>query len=319
MNKSVINELRQAARKLIRELGMLKLNMSRSHRTPQHWHTLIEIANEPNITTTKLGKMLLLSSSSMSRIVNALQKDNLITYSDGADKREKHLEITQYGLSELKKIDEFSVIKIKGALEFLNEVDQHDVIVGLQKYADALEKSRLMREQIKIHTLSTSRIIRKQIINMIENIQKNEFNLSITDDINSSILRAEEEFYCNRSYNFWYAVDQNGKIIGSIGLKMIDSKNAELKKFFVDKEYRGKNVAFKLLKTFLKSAIKNKFKNIYLGTVDVLHAAHRFYEKHGFLPINETELPSNFDKCPIDTVFFKISVKNLESMIESFE
>lgn len=317
MKKNVISELRHSARKLIRELGMLKLNMSRSNRAPQHWHTLIEISNEPNITMSKLGQLLLLSSSSMSRIVNALLKEKLISYNPGSDKREKHLQISQKGLLELKYIDEFSTIKIKGALEFLDVNDQNHIIEALQKYANALEKSRVSREQIKIHTLSTSRIMRKQIIHMIENIQKNEFNLPITNEINSCILRAEEEFYFNRSYNFWYAVDQVGTIIGSIGLKKIDKDNAEIKKFFVTDKYRGKGVAGKLVQMLLKSAEKHRFKNLYLGTVDILHAAHRFYEKYGFSRINEADLPSNFDKCPIDTVFFKTKIKDLQTKIEA--
>jgi len=317
MGKNVINELRYSARKLVRELGMLKLNMSRVNRAPQHWHTLIEISNEPNITTSKIGHLLLLSPSSMSRIVNALLKEKLISYSVGSDKRERYLQITTKGILELKNIDEFSTVKIKGALGFLNESDQHQIIDALQKYANALEKSRLTREKIKIHTLSTSRIIRKQIINMIETIQKHEFNLPITDEINSGILKAEEEYYFNRSYNFWYAVDQVGAIIGSIGLKKIDKNNAEIKKLFVSDKYRGKGISGKLLQALFKSTLKHHFRFLYLGTVDKLHAAQKFYSKNGFTRIDESELPSQFSKCPIDTIFFKIKTSDLQDKIES--
>src|SRR5690242_5479471 len=113
--EEVIERLRQAARKLVRELGMLQLNMSRTNRTPQHWHTLIEIMNEPNITIAKLGQLLLLSSSNMSRIVSVLIKEKLVDVSNGADKREKYLQITPKGRLELNQIDEFSITKIKDA------------------------------------------------------------------------------------------------------------------------------------------------------------------------------------------------------------
>ncbi len=316
MTKKIIDELRHNARKLVRELGMLRLNLSNT-RAPQHWHTLIEIANNPNITTTKISNLLLLPSSSMSRVVNSLLKDKLISFTYGIDKREKYLQITQKGLMELKQIDDFSTIKIKGAMEFLNESDLSQIIDGLKKYADALENSRLSREQIKIHTLSTSRAIRKQIINMIENIQKNEFNLPINDEINIGILTAEKEYYFNGSYNFWFAVNHNGQVIGSIGLKKIDHKTAEIKKFFVAAEYRGKGVAIKLLDKLIKSAIKHKFKFLYLGTVDLLKAAQRFYEKFGFVRINENELPNRFDKCPIDSCFFKVNINDLKDRIDA--
>lgn len=316
MTKKMIDELRQNARKLVRELGILNLNAS-DKRAPQHWHTLIEIANNPNITTTKIRNLLLLSSSSMSRIVNTLLKDKLISFTYGVDKREKYLQITQKGLMELKQIDDFSTIKIKGAMEFLNEPELIQIIDSLRKYADALEQSRVSREQIKIHTLSTSRAIRKQIIHMIENIQKKEFNLPINDEINAGILFAEKEYYYNGSYNFWFAVDHLGKVIGSIGLKRIDNKTAEIKKFFVVKEHRGKGTAIKLFDKLLKSAMKHKFKILYLGTVDILKAAQSFYEKFGFDRINENELPKQFDKCPIDSCFFKVNVRDLKDKIDA--
>jgi DNA-binding MarR family transcriptional regulator/N-acetylglutamate synthase-like GNAT family acetyltransferase len=304
-----IQLLRHSARKLIRELGVLELDKANLNRTPQHWHALIEIMNTPNITLAKLGHLLLLPPSTMSRVINNLLKEKMIMTTTGSDKREKYLSITPKGLAEIKLIDDFSHQKIIRALKFLTEEDQHDIIMGIQKYADALEKSRLLSEQIKIHTLSTSRALRKQIINMISNIQINEFSIPITDDINAGILKAEEEYYFNQSYNFWYAVDNTGNMIGSIGLKKIDDHTGELKKFFVHQNYRGKGLAKKLLATLFKAAHKHQFKYLYLGTVDILKAAHRFYEKSGFTRITENKLPANFSKCRLDTLFFKLTLK----------
>lgn len=316
IKENIISELRHAARKLIRELGVLKLNIPRN-RAPQHWHTLIEIANEPNITISKLGHVLLLSSSSTSRIVKSLMKDGLVLSKDGLDKREKYLQITAKGLHEIKHIDEFSHLKIKGALEFLSEEDQNQIIDAMKKYSNALEKSRTSQEEIKIHTLSTSRTLRKQIIHMIETIQKHEFSLPITNEINACILKAENNFYFNKSYNFWYAINKDGAIIGSIGLKKINNDSAEIKKLFVNKKYRGKGVSRKLLNSLVKAASKHQFKYLYLGTVDILHAAQRFYEKHRFLRIAEEDLPLEFSKCSLDKIFYKVKIKDLKDSLSS--
>ncbi|MDP1723930.1 MAG: GNAT family N-acetyltransferase [Alphaproteobacteria bacterium] len=147
---------------------------------------------------------------------------------------------------------------------------------------------------------------------MIEHIQKNEFLLPITDDINACILKAEEDFYYNNSYNFWYAVDNNGIIIGSIGLKKIDNHRGEIKKFFVEQQYRKKGVAQKLMATLVKAAHKHHFDELYLGTVDTLQAAQSFYKKYGFSQITAQQLPLGFNICPVDTVFFKSNVKDLQ-------
>lgn len=312
MKKESINILRDVSRKLIRELGILQLNQAHFKKAPQHWHALIEIAKEPGITTSQLGTLLLLSVSSTSRIVNALIDQDLVSFKEGRDKREKYLHITKQGQLEVANMDEFSNTKIRGAFEFLTEEDQAQIIHAIQKYGEALGKSRLIREQVKIHTLSTSRAIRKQIMAMIEYIQKNEFLLPITDDINVCILKAEEEFYYNNSYNFWYAVDKNGAVIGSIGLKKIDDHTGEIKKFFIAQNYRGKGVAHKLINTLIKAAFKHHFTSLYLGTVKTLHAAHGFYQKYGFSKITEQQLPSGFQIGPLDTVFFKANIEDLQ-------
>ncbi len=317
MKKESINTLREVSRKLIRELGILQLNQPHLKKAPQHWHALIEIAKEPGITTSHLGNLLLLSVSSTSRIVNALIDQNLVFFKEGMDKREKYLHITKKGQLEVAKMDEFSNTKIKGAFEFLTEEEQGQLIYAIQKYGEALKKSRLAREQVKIHTLSTSRAIRKQIIAMIEHIQKGEFLLPITDDINACILKAEEEFYYNNSYNFWYAVDKNGAVIGSMGLKKIDNQTGEIKKFFVAQNYRGKGVAQKLMNTLMKAASKHHFESLYLGTVSRLEAAQSFYKKHGFSQITAQQLPSGFVICPVDTVFFKIRVEDLQHKLSA--
>ncbi len=315
MKENRISTLRHVSRKLIRELGMLQLNKAHLKKTPQHWHALIEIAKEPNITVSKLGQVLLLSTSAMSRIVSALIENELVAYREGADKREKYLHITKKGELEISNIDEFSNTKIKGAFEFLTEEDQDQIIKAIEKYANALEKSRCLRDTVKIHRLSTPRTIRKQIITMIETIQKGEFSLPITDDINACILRAEEDFYYNNSYNFWYATDEGGTIIGSVGLKKIDDQNGEIKKLFVHQSYRGKNVAPKLMNALVRAALKHRFETLYLGTVDKLHAAQRFYEKYGFVRIAKQDLPSGFEVCPLDTVFFKVTVEDLDRKV----
>lgn len=313
MKKEQIDTLRHSSRKLVRELGMLQLNQANDQETPGHWHALIEISKEPGITISKLGSLLLMSISTISRLVKSLVKEELVKLVEGQDKREKYLYLTDKGQVEMQKINDFSQSKIIGAFEFLTEKEITQIIEAISKYSNALEKSRLVREHVKIVTLPTSRPIRKQIINMIENIQKNEFAIPITDDINLCILKAEKDFHYNSSYNFWYAIDPNGSIIGSIGLKKIDDQYGEIKKLFVVKEYRNKGVAQRLMNTLIKAAAKHEFDFLILGTVDKLQAAHKFYNKYGFEQINQQDLPARFEVCHLDTMFFMANVNDLKT------
>lgn len=300
-----IEAMRHSARKLIRELGMLELDPENFQKTPGHWHALIEVAKSPGITISELGRLLIMSISTISRLVKSLAKNGFLNLKEGNDKREKSLFLTNKGEVEIRKINIFSDSKISGAFEFLTDKEIDQIISAITKYGEALEKSRVMREGIKIVTLSTSRTIRKQIVNMISDIQEKEFLIPITKETNAGVLKAEEEFYYNNSYNFWYAVNDEGKILGSIGLKKISSHYGEVKKFFIIKEYRGKGVAQKLMDTLLKAALKHKFEFLVLGTVDKFHAAHKFYSKSGFTLISKKDLPHGFEVNPLDNLFFR--------------
>lgn len=312
---AIINQFRFGARKLVRELGILDLEHSQMGQSTKYWHALIEISNHPNITLSALSQLLVLTPSTMTRTINTLLKEGMIEAHSGRDKREKYLVLTQKGKQNIEKVDNFSNKKIVGALEYLSHEECLNIANALMTYANALERSRLKEESLAIHTLSTSRVLRKQIIAFVTQIQKNEFHIPITPEINAGILHAEAEYYYHRSYNFWYAVDEQGNIIGSIGLKKINESQAEIKKFFVDAHYRGRGVSQKLFSTLLKAADKHQFSQLYLGTVDTLHAAIRFYEKYGFQKMTGQQLPPDFARCELDTVFFKGEVSVLRTML----
>jgi predicted N-acetyltransferase YhbS len=40
-----------------------------------------------------------------------------------------------------------------------------------------------------------------------------------------------------------------------------------------------------------------------------MKAAHRFYERNGFVLIAEQDLPSNFPRMPVDNVFYDCMLK----------
>ncbi|WP_018630100.1 GNAT family N-acetyltransferase [Niabella aurantiaca] len=72
----------------------------------------------------------------------------------------------------------------------------------------------------------------------------------------------------------------------------------------------GYDVARELLDTLIRYCRRQQIHAIYLGTVDLLKAAQRFYEKNGFTRIDETALPSFFPKVPVDNVFYYRSLNN---------
>ena len=145
------------------------------------------------------------------------------------------------------------------------------------------------------------------IVNLILHIQQNEFGVEVTLQDQPDLM-AINDFYRKGKGNFWIAVE-NEKLLGTVGLIDMQDGNLALRKMFVEANSRGKekSVALLLLQTVLAWCKQKGVKNIYLGTVEILKAAHRFYEKNGFVKIEAANLPVSFPRMAVDTLFYQYS------------
>lgn len=144
-----------------------------------------------------------------------------------------------------------------------------------------------------------------QVIEMILWSQNVEFGLSIPI-AEQPDLRDIARHYRKGAGNFWVALD-GSRVIGSIGLIDLGQGLAALRKMFVRPEYRGSadGVAAALLGVLLTWGGEKGIGTIFLGTVDILRAAQRFYEKNGFVAVPREALPANFLSLGVDTKFYR--------------
>src|SRR4051794_16590755 len=135
----------------------------------------------------------------------------------------------------------------------------------------------------KISITGFSDADQRGVLDVILPIQQREFGIPITES-DQSDLGNISEFYQSGAGGFWVA-RADAEIIGTVGLKDIGSGQAALRKMFVASPFRGRDlgVAGKLLHVLLAHARANGVVEIFLGTTDKFVAAHRFYEKKGFL------------------------------------
>lgn len=150
----------------------------------------------------------------------------------------------------------------------------------------------------------------QQIIDIILPIQQIEFNVPVTLEGQPDLLDIETNYH-QTGGNFWGAF-HNGELVGTIAIIAIGDNAGALRKMFVRKEYRGKDLAIAqlLLDTLLVYCKQNQINAIYLGTVDMLKAAHRFYEKNGFNQLAKTDLPKSFPLMGADNVFYELHLGN---------
>ncbi|MFD0997969.1 GNAT family N-acetyltransferase [Ohtaekwangia kribbensis] len=144
------------------------------------------------------------------------------------------------------------------------------------------------------------------IANLIISIQQQEFNIKITL-ADQPDLQDIDNFYRKGSGNFWCALSPEGELIGTIALIDIGNNMGAIRKMFVKHEWRGKekNVARLLLHTLETWAQQHAVSKLYLGTVEKLKAAQRFYEREGFTLVDVEALPTQFPRMAVDTIFYQ--------------
>ena len=144
-----------------------------------------------------------------------------------------------------------------------------------------------------------------QIVELILTIQQKEFFVPITINEQQDLLNIPT-FYQQGNGNFWVAKHE-GNVVGTIALIDCGESIGTIRKMFVKKEFRGKEfgIAQRLFDILLSTAQEAKMTDVYLGTIERLQAAIRFYERNGFTLIAKENLPTVFPIMAVDTHFFE--------------
>ncbi len=104
-------------------------------------------------------------------------------------------------------------------------------------------------------------------------------------------------------YGRLYLAWCDGQPAGCIGLRKIDDRNCELKRFYVRPAFRGRQIGSRLLRQIIADAKEIGYAHMLLDTLPFLQNALRMYERCGFY-----EIPSYNDN-PIDTsVYMKLDL-----------
>jgi putative acetyltransferase len=94
---------------------------------------------------------------------------------------------------------------------------------------------------------------------------------------------------------FW-VLEEEGRIVGSVGLTEVDEETVELKKMYLERGLRGTGRATRLLAAVMYHAVAMGATAVELWSDTRFTRAHRFYEREGFVRTGESrELndPSN--------------------------
>lgn len=143
----------------------------------------------------------------------------------------------------------------------------------------------------------------QQIIDLIVYIQQKEFQVPVTL-ADQPDLMVIPTFYQVKNGEFWVAL-HNDEVVGTIALIDCGDGIGCIRKMFIKAAYRSTyGIAQHLLDTLLAHAKTVEMSAVYLGTVEKLKAAIRFYERNGFVFLPKGELPTSFPIMAVDTHFY---------------
>ncbi len=263
------------------------------------------------LTPSGLAKNLGVTRATMTGLVNGLEKDELITrQADPVDKRKQHIQLTARGIHRLESILPDYYTRVNGLMQGLT-LDQKITLIALLETVDAgipnltCDKTTL-KSRIDIRPFALG--FQDQVVKLILTIQQKEFNIPITVR-DQPDLGDIPGFYQQGCGNFWVAIN-DGQVVGTISLKDIGNCQAALRKMFVHPDFRGAvfGTAKALWGAALEWARLQNISEIFLGTTEKFLAAHRFYEKNGFISLEKENLPPEFPIMAVDTKFYTYPV-----------
>ncbi len=144
-----VNFLRERARCVVRELGLLNDAYGDIGVTLAERHLLIELAKMDGPTMKEVAERLLLEKSTVSRLIaRAVKKGYISTSQDQADKRKRFIHLTELGNKTLNAFEPIAFRQTHGALLSLLPEEAELVARGVDLYAKGLQNLRLQGAKI---------------------------------------------------------------------------------------------------------------------------------------------------------------------------
>ncbi|WP_143589560.1 bifunctional helix-turn-helix transcriptional regulator/GNAT family N-acetyltransferase [Thalassospira mesophila] len=290
-----VNPIREASRRLVRELGFMKPTLAGTDMPPSSVHTLVEIGRRGILTASELCEVLGLEKSSVSRLVQKLVRaGELVEGASAHDGRAKPLCLTPKGRETLARIDAFASAQVRAALQCLPPHSHATVHQGMGAYADALAASRTKTPVLANPAPKIMPGYQPGIIGRVVEMHAHYYaNISgFGAFFESKVASGMAEFagrLDHRVNQIWAATDGGGHVVGSIAIDGEDlgDNSAHLRWFIVGDGQRGSGVGRALLRQALSFCDACGFAKTRLWTFKGLDAARKLYEANGFILENE--------------------------------
>ncbi len=137
----MIGEIRQSLREIVRSLGFANYQQRYYGLSVSQVHSIIELEIREVMTTQELAIVLLHDKSTVSRMLNGLERDGITTWLPNPnDGRSKLIKLTPKGVELAAKINGIATRQTQRAMDLLNREEKQIVQRGVTLIAKMLVK-----------------------------------------------------------------------------------------------------------------------------------------------------------------------------------
>lgn len=290
----LVANIRQASRLLVREFGFLDKTLAGTDLSASSVHTIVELGLSGELSAKELGERLKLEKSTVSRMVQSLERRGEISSRRlASDRRASRLALTEIGLHTFDEITKFAENQVRNGLTNLNGVTPEAVSKTLHAYARALGASRSDDDGTSEYEPEILEGYQTGMIGDIAALHARTHGpiVGMGPSFEIVVARAIAEFALrlqNPKNNSW-SVRQDGQIVASITIDGEDLGDniAHLRWFILTDSLRGQGLGRILLTRALTHCDQHGFDSVHLWTLKGLEPARRLYERNRFELVEE--------------------------------
>ncbi|PLX38523.1 MAG: MarR family transcriptional regulator [Hyphomicrobiales bacterium] len=286
----IVAAVRQASRRLVRELGFMKPTLADTDLPISAVHAILEVGSTPELTARDLAERLNLEKSTVSRLLRKrIEAGDIAETPSKTDSRAKTLTLTEQGQAVLAAINTFGQSQVSSALMHLGTEIRETVATGLANYADALSAGRAEAGRLASdRSIHIEAGYRPGLIARCTELHARyyartvgfgcAFEAKIAHETADLVARLD-----NPANGAWAAID-SGRIVGTIMIEgdISPERPAHLRFFILEDHLRGSGIGRQLLARAVEFCDGKRFPEVELWTFRGLDAARALYEAAGF-------------------------------------
>lgn len=278
-------EMRSFNRFYTHIIGLVNQTILESPYSLAEARILLEIDRGKECTAVYLIDFLQIDGGYLSRIIKKFVQDQLVQKKKSSvDGRIQVLSLTIEGKKVVQKLYQDSMEQAGQILEKLPGTAQDELIQHMREIRNLLN---LEEKKVNIRTRKEGDIgyisYRHSVLYAKEYGLKGTFEKDVLEGLNQYLDEKSEG-------EIWVA-EYNEKIVGSIAITKVSNKEAKLRWFLIEPEFRGTGLGRKMMEQGMAFCRENKFEEVSLWTFSDLKAARHLYHSFGFTLVEE--IPSD--------------------------